>query len=81
MNRLIKKYINIVQVVGDMESYSYLGEAVGYRVARNKLASITKKVKRIVVPMSSKERIEFGGYGKVPERFEEYNDYISKIYL
>ena len=80
MNKLIKKYINIVSEVGDMESYMYLGVPIGYEKVRNSLAYYTKKVKRLIKPMTQEERVLFGGYGEVPERFKQFDDYISKIY-
>ena len=79
-NRLIYKYIDVASAVGDMESYMYLGVPIGYERARDILSIHTKKIKRLIKPMTQDERVLFGGYNKIPERFNQYNDYISKIH-
>ena len=57
-----------VSLVGDMESYWYLGEAVGYRSARNSLAFWTKLDRKYKIKiLSKKERVEYGGYGILPK--------------
>ena len=52
-----------------MESYWYMGEAVGYKAERGNLAFWTKMARRFGVKTMNKiHRGEFGGYGyEVPD--------------
>jgi hypothetical protein len=72
---VIKRYLLNAYKVGEMESYAYIGEPIGYDIARNSLAFWTKKLHKhfkSIKPLSSTERFEFGGYNHAPERIHKY---------
>lgn len=54
-------------VLGDMDSYWYLGKPIGYEIQRDRVAFWTKMAKRFGIKiMTPDERIQFGGYGIEP---------------
>lgn len=63
-SRIKKNYLQAVCILGDMESYSYLGTPVGHKQARDNVAYWTKRLIKIGYrPFTPDERIKFGGYG------------------
>ena len=62
---IIDEYKHVAEVVGDMESYIYMGEPIGYRNWRNNLAIMTRKLRSIgYIPFTKNERFLYGGYGE-----------------
>jgi len=62
---IVKEYLHCAQVVGDMESYSYVGVPVGYENWRNNLAIVTRKIRNLgYIPFNQDQRIKYGGYGQ-----------------
>jgi hypothetical protein len=57
-----KHYRDAEAMVGDMESYWCMGEAIGYRQARNNLAFWKRLARKHKIPLI-KDRVAFGGYG------------------
>lgn len=58
-----RRYLKLAWVVGDMESYLYMGVAVGYEGARNALAKWTRIIRKHgYTPLTQAERINLGGY-------------------
>lgn len=62
-------YRSAISVLGDMESYGYLGIPFGYRHARNRAAYWTRRARQLNIQIASpEERVGYGGYGKEYER-------------
>ena len=62
---LLRRYKKIGTIYGDMRSYCYMGEPIGYQRIKNKLLKLENECKRRGYTLVHRDTwVEAGGYGR-----------------